>query len=335
MGRLMPLIGTRLTAGTVVADRILNWEGDPAPSGDSVPLRLAGALHALKLTGLALNNVYPPVAASDDDLWGAVSAAMETHADHILAWLKNPPQTNEVRRAAAILPALVMINNRYDRPVELLELGASAGLNLRADQFCLVLPSRTLGDDASEVRIEPDWTGPLPDGDLPQVIARKGVDLAPFDPLSDAGRLRLLAYLWPDQPDRIERTAAAIRIAEHVPAEVSAGDAAAWIETVLATPARDRVRVVFHTVAWQYFPEETKARAKAAMGKCPSPLVQISMEADGGQGAALSVTHYPSREVEALGRVDFHGRWVRWQSSFQRSQTCSPSSDPVTGPPRR
>jgi PTH1 family peptidyl-tRNA hydrolase len=49
MGRLMPLIGERLTAETGVGARILGWEGDVGPAGQSVPLRTAGALHALVL----------------------------------------------------------------------------------------------------------------------------------------------------------------------------------------------------------------------------------------------------------------------------------------------
>jgi hypothetical protein len=37
------------------------------------------------------------------------------------------------------------------------------------------------------------------------------------------------------------------------------------------------------------------------------------MEADGGRGAALRLTTWPGGRTEALGRVDFHGRWLRWR----------------------
>ena len=111
---------------------------------------------------------------------------------------------------------------------------------------------------------------------------------------------------------RAGHTEAAIDIAREVPAEISAGDAGDWLEDALAQPAPDRTRVVFHTVAWQYFPEATKARALAAMERHDGPLVRFSMEADGGRGARLTLTHYPSGEVQELGRADFHGRWVEW-----------------------
>ncbi len=311
MARLMPLIADRLDTGAV-ADRVLNWQGDPMPSADSVPLRLAGALHALKIQGAALGDVYPPHAPSDNQLWSALETAMQKHAAHILSWLDSPPQTNEVRRAAPLAAALSLIGARYARPVELLEIGCSAGLNLRVDHFAMQLGARTLGPAGSKVQIRPDWQGPAPTEPLPAIVQRCGVDLRPIDPLTPDGRLKLLAYLWPDQSDRITRTEAAIQMARTVPAQIDTGDAAAWLERKLSRPADDRLRVVFHTVAWQYFPEDTKARAVSAMQTSATPVVQFGMENDGGHGASLTLTHHPTGEHQTLGRADFHGRWVEW-----------------------
>lgn len=312
MGKLMPLIGERLDSGNAVADRLLTWPGDASSAGDSVPLRLAGALHALKIAGLALEDVYPPEKVPDDRLWDAVNAALIDHEEHILRWLDSPPQTNEVRRAAVLLPALVHATQGHDGPVELLELGASAGLNLRCDQFRLDLPKKGLGPENSTVRLKPEWSGPVPSGQVPPVISRRGIDLNPLDISKEGDRLRLMAYLWPDQPIRTELTEAAIGIAGRIPAEVARGDAGAWLEDMLSEPAPDRLRIVFHTVAWQYFPEESKARALNALSKASSPVVQIAMEDDGGDGAAISLTHWPAGSRFVLGRASFHGLWVRW-----------------------
>ncbi len=311
MGRLMPLIGERLRSGTV-AERVLGWVGDPGPSADSVPLRLAGALHALKLDDLALHAVYPPHEAPDDALWAALEDAFRVHEARILDWLERAPQTNEVRRAGPLVGALSAVAKRYTDPVELLELGCSGGLNLRVDHFCVFDRVLAFGPVQSPVKIRPDWLTSMPVDDPLPIVARRGVDLSPIDPATPDGRLRLLAYLWPDQPDRIAMTEAAIEIARQVPAEIDAGDAGEWLEQALARPSPGRTRVIFHTVAWQYFPEAGKARALAAMQAADGPLVRFSMEADGGQGARLTLTHYPSGDVQELGRADFHGRWVDW-----------------------
>ncbi len=131
LGRLFTLAAARLTPGSAVADRLLNWPGDPHHSADSVPLRLSGALHALKLRGVALNDVFPPAEVDDDTLWQAVRETFDTHGVDILHWLDSPPQTNEVRRSATLLPVMSLLGQRFDRPLDLSELGASGGLNLR------------------------------------------------------------------------------------------------------------------------------------------------------------------------------------------------------------
>ena len=314
MERLMALAAERLAPGAPVADRVLGWTGDPSPFADSVPLRLAGALHALRLEGLALSEVYPPREVPDDRLWSAVEAAFRDHEARLLEWLGQAPQTNEVRRASAILPAIAAACEGSDQPVELIELGCSGGLNLRCDRFRLDVPGGSLGDPASEVVLSPGWTGASPPVVLPTIAARTGVDVAPLDPATEAGGLGLLAYLWPDQTDRLDRTRRAIDIARATPAQIDKDDAGRWLERHLATPDRGLKRIVFHTVAWQYFPEATSRRALAAMDSATSPLVRIGMEADGAEdGARLWMTRYPEGETVELGRADFHGRWIDWR----------------------
>ena len=205
MARLMNLFADRLSRGSSVADKVLDWEGDPRPQADNVSLRLAGALHALKIDGLAFHDAYPPNEVSDDVLWNVIEDALITYETRILAWLDSAPQTNEVRRAAVILPALAVAFERFGCDFDLMEVGCSGGLNLFADKFQLELPNATLGDPASAVEIAPEWSGGMPPITLPNINRRAGVDLNPLNPCDETDRLRLLAYLWPDQPDRRPR----------------------------------------------------------------------------------------------------------------------------------
>ncbi|MEK6215668.1 MAG: DUF2332 family protein [Boseongicola sp.] len=318
MAQLMALFAERLRSGGVVSDHILNWSGDPEPSADCVPLRLAGALHALRLQGKALEAVYPPAQVDDDALWHSVVHAMDDHASQITEWLGSPPQTNEVRRAAVILPALAMLREIYDRPVALFELGTSGGLNLRADLFRLELVNAALGPAGSPVLLTPEWTGAMPPTDLPQIVSRRGVDLNPIDPVTPEGRLRLLAYLWPDQPDRMKRTEGAIALASDHAAELSRDDAGAWLVKELARHQPGTLQLVFHTIAWQYFPESTRSVANAALAAAAgeatvdAPLARLSMENADGRAAAVTLTTWPGGKERLIARADFHGRWVDW-----------------------
>ncbi len=318
MGRLMALCADRLAPGAGVADRVLDWPGDVGPSADSVPLRLAGALHGLvrDRADAELAAVYPPAEAPDDALWAAVEAAMARHEARLLRWLDSPPQTNEVRRSAALLAAAAWVAGRFPLPFVLSELGASAGLNLSLDRFTLDAGGARLGADDSPVQLAPEWRGPSPQPHPLRVTDRAGVDLNPLDPHLPADRLRLLAYLWPDQPERLHLTEAAIAMAGPRP---DRGDAADWLEARLAIPRPGQVHMVYHTIAWQYFPRGTQARCRAALesagarATAEAPLAHVAMEADGTSGsAALSATLWPGGERRDLARVDFHGRWIAW-----------------------
>jgi len=322
MARLMPLLWRIIAAGDgPVAVRILTWQGDPTAMGDAVALRLAGALHALVLTraDAGLLAAYAPHEASDAALEEAITVALQTHAAHILTWLEQPPQTNEVRRSAALLAGAAWVQDRTGLPLVLSELGASAGLNLHFDNYYL---ANGIGRADSPVTLRPDWRGPVAPAGPIAVTDRAGVDLNPLNPSDPDQALRLLAYLWPDQPYRAELTRAAIAMAR---TRADPGDAATWLEARLARPRPGAVHLVYHTIAWQYFPQDTADRCSSALASAgarattDAPLAHLAMEADGAEdGAALSLRLWPTGQETLLARVDFHGRWINWLADGPR-----------------
>lgn len=318
--RLCRLCADRMDDGAVAA-RVLAWPGDPAGRADATALRVMGGLHALVLSGAdpALAAAYAEAAdLSDDHLWSVVAAALDTHADHLCQWLETPPQTNEVRRSTVLIAAGHWLAARFGLPLVLSELGASAGLNLLWDHWALQAGGRHLGPADAPVVLTPDWQGKSPVVCPPKVIARAGVDMNPLHPVRD--RLRLLSYIWADQPDRIARTRAALDRAALNPPDVAKGDAVDWLAGRLSTRHPGAVHLVFHTVAWQYFAPDTQARgaalldAQGARATPDAPLARLAMEADatGEPGAAVTLDLWPEGRRIPLGRADFHGRWLKW-----------------------
>ncbi|WP_348644692.1 DUF2332 family protein [Yoonia sp. F2084L] len=316
MEQLMRLLGTRDWPEGPIADRVFAWKGDISPRGQSVSLRLAGALHALHLQGHAvLGLVYPPAKVGDDHLWRAVSATLISEVDHINTWLDSAPQTNEVRRSATLIAAGHLLADRYGLPLRTSELGASGGLNLHWDAYAMQLGDKCFGADDPVLTLTPEWTGPLPPKTAPTVVARAGVDLNPLNPANPDHALRLQAYLWPDQPERLALTRAAIAAAA---TPVTQGDAIDWLaEQLTHTPGQ--THLIYSTVAWQYFPEDQQAKGAAMIAKAgetatqDTPLAWFGMENDGGaRGAALTLRLWPGDHTFDLGRADFHGRWVDW-----------------------
>lgn len=296
------------------AQKVLGWPGNPSSKADSVPLRLCGGLHALVLTGQS-PDLAACYAARDPDPT-TVLTALSQHAPFLTDWLDQTPQTNEVARAGAIIPAARFAASLYPLPLDALELGASAGLNLNFGRFVLDPGGRGATDGG--VTLTPDWQGDLPDQPI-AVAQGQGVDLHPLDPVRDG--LRLQAYCWADQPDRMARLRAALDLARQYPPQVSAGDAGEWLAAALQHPRTGRLTFVYHTIAAQYFPRATRDACEAALQRAAAaatsdaPLAHFGMEADGaGDGAGLQLRLWDGTlRAWTLGRADFHGRWVRWQ----------------------
>ena len=319
MVRLCSLLGERLDRESEIGRRVLDWPGKADAFADALPLRLAGGLHALVRRGAApdLAACYPPNRPPSDDAFWAALRPVLAGAD-LRPWLESAPQTNEVGRSAVLMSGLLVVADLFPQPMELLELGASAGLNLLLDRYGYDLGGVLTGDPGSPVQLKPEWKG-LPPPEVPvRVARRRGVDLSPVDPR--LGGERLLAYVWPDQEPRLAQLEAALAIAAEAPPPVAAGDAAAWTEARLAEPPAPGVtRVVLHSIAFQYFPEGTRARIAAALAEAgaaatfAAPLAWLRYEHDrGDERITLRLRAWPSGEERLLAYCHPHGSALRW-----------------------
>jgi hypothetical protein len=251
-----------------------------------------------------------------ETLWEALRPVLA--GPTLLPWLDGPPQTNEVGRSAVLMGGFLTLVREFPQPFELLELGASAGLNLLPDRYAYNLGGLFVGDPASPVRLQPQWQGPPPPRAEAIIASRAGVDLNPLDPRRDGERL--LAYVWPDQQERLTRLEAALAIAAGDPPPVDRGDAAEWLERRLDAPPRQGItRLVFHTVAFVYFPPETQARIVRRLEEAgdaatkEAPLAWLRFEAEPKQDAfALRLRVWPDGEDRLLALAHPHGSIVRW-----------------------
>lgn len=309
-----------------IARALYQWDGNPDYTADVLPLRVAGALHALVLTGSApsLAACYPPNDYSDERLWSAILSVLQQHADSFIASLSSAPQTNEVQRSGVITAGLACLTELSQLPVSLLEIGASAGLNLYPDLYSIVLNGRQFGDAASPVRICPEWRGNAVPSAQPVIVTRAGCDLSPIHLDSEGAKIRLLSYVWADQHDRLQRVSHAIDVVKNKTLNIAQSDAGAWLSTTVGNVPAHRIQVVMHTVVWQYMSDVSKLEARQAifaMGARADTTRQVAwfrLEADGSSldGGALSLDYWDGKSAEPrhfdLGRADFHGRWIDW-----------------------
>jgi hypothetical protein len=321
--QLCTLMAVNSFSSQALEQVLANWPGDVSYRGHSVPLRLCGALNSLARSGQApsLTAAYPPHHAQtlDAAFWQALDKAVLASEDRILAQLEFAPQTNEVRRANGLMPALLHLSVSHNLPIRLYEMGASAGLNLALDQFAYRFADKNYGPNTAPFTLHPDWEGPTPPHVEIDIRHRAGCDLNPLDVATPEGRVRLMSYIWPDQAERVERTEKAIELATQLAIKVDKLDAATWLKQQLSKTTPGHLHVVYNTVAFQYFPNEAQQEIrnllfeKGREATADQPLVWLQLEVDGNKpGFAISQQVWPSGKTVELGRIDAHGRWVSW-----------------------
>jgi hypothetical protein len=323
-----PLYTTLLNAvASDITEQGLFWRllADRPPTSpgadEGIPLRLMAGMHRAVLEGKApeLADYYPSAGgAAGEGAWLAFVHAAEAHQEDLRDALDRPVQTNEVRRCCALLGGFLLVAADTGLPLRLLEVGASAGLNLRWPEYYYESGGRSWGDPESPVRFRSAFAdgGPPSDADA-RIASRKGCDLAPLDPSKEEDRLALLSLVWADDLRRLEDLRAALEVARRVPVLVDRALAEDWIEEELRAPVPGAASVVFHSFVMQYLDEAGRARFQRLLEEAgrratsSAPLAWLRMEW-GKQEADVLLTSWPGGTTRLVAKSDNQGRRVEW-----------------------
>ena len=320
-----------------------------APYSQRRPVLLFAAVHDLLLDEAAphaLARFYPSVVADDcrDDVEQAMPLFVDFCREHREALVERlagrATQTNEVGRSAGLRLALSTLPR--ERPIALVDIGCSAGLNLLVDRYRYDLErpdgsrdrSGPIGDvvvRSTIIRGDPPRLADLP---LPAIGQRIGIDRAPLDVRDPSDARWLRACVWPSDLERHPRLAAAIAMARCEPLSPIAGDAVDRIDEGLASIDRSLRPVFFHSWVVSYFDHAARARfADAARAmvverdgawiSAESPGIVPGLTAPPLPGDAdvaereATVWHLTTRRGgravgRCIARSHPHGRWIEW-----------------------
>jgi hypothetical protein len=309
-----------------------------APRRQQRPNLLLAAVHDLLLTGLEhpLAAYYPSVGGArpvDGEAVGTLLDLLDGHAEAVAARIATrSTQTNEVGRCAALWPAVHRIAAADDRPLALVELGASAGLLLHLDRYRYDLGGQG-GDPDAAVRIAPTLRGPVPavTADV-RIDSRVGIDLAPLDASDEDDARWLCACVWPEETARLERLRAALGVAaHHADVELRTGDLVRTLPSTLAQVPDDHLPCVLHSATLAYLGAEDRQAVTETLAEVgrERDLARISLEGpflppfddwderqapDDPPYFVLGLTTWVQgrRRDELLGRLHPHGAWLRW-----------------------
>jgi hypothetical protein len=310
-----------LDTDTALGRRMSSWHGKVLE--DAMPLRIAGGLHWLVLSGTdtRLAAVYSGAMTDQTEIDALVVQLAETYDTLLTPWLDSPPQTNEAGRSSSVVAALLWLAQRLGPKFELNEIGASAGVNTMIERYRYDLGGVTVGRAESPMRLAPEWRGPPPPADPIEIISIRGADLAPVDLADPAQALRLKAFVWPDATERMARIDAAIALAAETPPDLVAMGAGEFVRERLAAPHASGVtRVFYHSVVWQYLPEATRSSittmieqaGEAATAEKPIAWVRLETNRQTFRHE-LTVRYWPGGgEPAMLGEAHPHGAWIEW-----------------------
>jgi hypothetical protein len=321
------------------------------PLAAAVPLRWLGGLHHLALRGLA---PWAPLWSDasqdgpfenrplDHRLDDAIRQAWTAQRAALQAALSLPPQTNEVQRSVAMLPGLLHVAAQSRRPLELLEIGASAGLNLWCDRYRYEHGPWQWGDAASGLTLRCDWQGPSPvaasatsTASAPLHVARRAAcDAQPIDLRRPDESLRLASFIWPDQAERLARLHRARHLVAGWMAEsglaVEASSAVDFLRRELPGRRAGHALVLMHSVVWQYIdaPEQqgitALVEAAGALASVDAPLAWLRLEPSAQDGSvALRCRYWPAGQDVLLAAAHPHVAHLTWHEPAPHGYTAA------------
>ncbi|GAB3482000.1 DUF2332 domain-containing protein [Amycolatopsis cihanbeyliensis] len=320
-----------------------------APPSDAHPTLLLAAAHRLIQADPIhpLSRYYPSLGGFDGvdaETWPMFRTFLLERAEQVREIVTTRyTQTNEVRRAALLYPAISLAAKQAGGKVALLEVGCSAGLLLGLDKFgyryqCDGGEQLVAGPAKAAVGLHCALE-PAPGATLPKlpkklnVGARLGLDRAPVDAGDEEELAWLEACVWADQPDRIRLLRTAALAQRKSPPELIAGDAVDDLPAAAGRLPAELPLMVLTSHTLPYLPDHRRQEFVDALARLAAqrPLWWISQGsyenamayvlpgrddlAFGNTGqAVLGLATWVDGTVraQALARTDPHGQRMAW-----------------------
>src|SRR5581483_7818022 len=318
----------------IAKDEDLLTLASAAPQGQPVPNLFFGAVHYLLLKGNSnsladyyrstTENPLPPESAYPS--FREFCLRYRESIEHLLRTRR--VQTNEVRRSTYLFLAFSIVGHLApDRDLALIEIGASAGLNLLWDKYGYHYRDYgDFGDLASPVQLDCTFRGekrPLLPNQVPKVSYRVGLDLNPIDVRNSEEALWLRALVWPEHQERVKLLQRAIQLAKQQPPELIAGDGIELLPGVVQKAPREAAVCVFHTYTVNQFSPANRVRLSALLAELPQgreSFFRISTEGIAGLLPQLELTFWENRIPQhfLLAHCHAHGEWIEWLDASDR-----------------
>ncbi len=326
-----------LSVGVLDDPHMLEFATAYCPPSQPAANLLFAAVHYLLLSGSQhpLRDFYPDVVAAEKTPQAPSAETYAVFQDFVTAHLNaiqklmetRLVQTNIARRTTCLLPLFgLLARESGNRPLSLIEMGTSAGLNLHWDRYhhryeFATGEVREWGDASSPVHLSTEVRGSAPLPPFPadlRVGWRAGIDINPID-VNDTDAMRWLrALIFPEHLDRHHTLEAAARVARAHPAPITAGDVLEHLPAVLSQAPEDSPICVYATmVLYQLTPKARRTLWELLTEFSHSrPVSVIVMDGVPEGWSQLLIRDFKSGSYtkRTLADAHAHGRWLEWHA---------------------
>ncbi|MCC3356041.1 DUF2332 domain-containing protein [Bacillus sp. REN16] len=283
-----------------------------------------GAVHYLLLQGMdhPLREFYPSLVKNPrkvEESFLPFKNFCLTFSEEIVQLLKEKlVQTNEVRRCSYLFPAFQSIYDIAKKPLALIEIGTSAGLQLLWDQYSYSYGTdKVYGNKDSALHITAEVRGdktPNLQDFIPPVAARIGIDLHPIDLRDNENALWLKALIWPEHH---ERRALFEKAAEYVKANelrLIKGNGVELIRDLSSEIPKEYAVCVFHTHVANQMPSNVRTSLLEQVQRIGA-VREIFHLYNNILDRNLHLDYYlDGKEYKnVVGETEGHGSWFTWE----------------------
>ncbi|MBU8567037.1 DUF2332 domain-containing protein [Virgibacillus pantothenticus] len=293
-------------------------------AGQPIPNMLFGAVHYLLLKGTShrLREYYPSIVQEPKDIKASFIPFQDFclhHKAEIQTLLESKlVQTNEIRRCAYLYPSFCYMYNITKKPLALIEIGTSAGLQLLWDtySYSYINNGTVYGNSQSSVHISSEIKGmgsPLLYADSPPVTWKVGIDLHVSDVNDPADVQWLEALIWPEHQERLALFKNAVKQMQENPVKLIEGDGVALLPEVAEKAPKDATICVFHTHVANQISKELKLKLLQNIKRIGSKRDIFHLYNNIWDGDLHLDYVVGGKEYHhTIGETDGHGRWFSW-----------------------
>lgn len=297
--------------------------------GQPVPNSFLAAVHFLVLRNqdASIAKYYPSVSGLNVEAipFHLFKAFVKDHQQEIINILKyRIVQTNVLTRCNYLLPVFATILSQANNPATIIDIGASAGLNLNFDHYEYYYNNQKVYGN-SNVKLHCQLKGDL----VPAVksfntsIQKIGIDQHLIDPSNPDDLTWLLALIWPDQTERFAMLNEAVTLQQHSPVQLIKGSTISEFKNIIESVNTSHTLILYATHVLYQFSESLLQDFNLMLDTIGQQRDYYFLSAEATKAmqlkyntsnTAVVLTSYKNKHKQEIwvAETNGHGNWMQW-----------------------